>query len=109
MTRAIDRRDGLSWYYATVVVRIDVAGDERVVIHKNTFLVRALHDDDAYARAIELGREHERDDINPAGKAVRIRFLGLHALGRIYDELEHGAELFWDRPRLEPLLKRLLP
>lgn len=92
-----------SWYCATIVVRIEVADDPRTVVHKNTLLVHALDDDDAYERAIELGKGHDLDYINPMGKAVSSRFLGLASLLVVHDELDHGAELFFEEEvGLEP-------
>ncbi len=48
-----------------------------------------------YQKAIELGDAGEQSYENPKGKAVTVRFRGLHDLNVIHDELEHGAELIY--------------
>jgi hypothetical protein len=81
------------WYLAEIVEEIKVEDDPRNVVHANLMLIRADSPDEAYDRALQLGKEGEMRYHNPAGKEVSARFRGLKSLGVIYDKLEHGAEL----------------
>lgn len=91
------------WYYATLVIKIEVEGDPRTVVHLNTVLISADDSEHAYERAIEVGRSHEYEDINPFGKRVVSSFVGVRELDLILDELEHGAEIFYsERVGLSP-------
>jgi len=56
-------------------------------------LINAHSPDQAYTRAVEVGREGETEYKNPAGKNVVMKFRGLAALSVVHDTLEHGAEL----------------
>jgi uncharacterized protein DUF4288 len=84
------------WYTAELVEEITVEGDPRNVVHKNLMLIRADSPEDAYQKAVALGKESEVSYANPHGKLVRIRFRGLAELNVIYDELDHGAELLYE-------------
>jgi hypothetical protein len=88
--------DDAKWYLADIVTRTSVDGDSRTVLHTNRVLVQADSPDDAYVRALELGRQRETSYENPIGRRVQIQFLGLRELYVIYDELEHGAELIYE-------------
>lgn len=81
------------WYLAELVMEIVVEGDPRNVVHQNLTLVRADSADEAYNKALRLGRDGETSYNNPAGKHVEISFKGVSDLDEIYDELEDGAEL----------------
>lgn len=84
------------WYISELVEQIAVEGDPRNVVHKNLVLIRADSPEEAYQKALQLGREREISYENPAGKQVRFRFRGLSELNAISDELEHGAELLYE-------------
>src|SRR6202521_1398870 len=81
------------WYLADIVEEIRVEGDRRNVVHTNLALVRADSPDEAYAKAIALGKRGNTKYKNPEGKMVTIRFRGLKELNVIHDELEHGCEI----------------
>src|SRR5437016_5780891 len=81
------------WYVAEIVEEINVERDVRNVVHRNLLLINAHSPDEAYNRAIDLGRESESEYENPAGQQVVIKFRGLGALSVVHDQLEHGAEL----------------
>jgi hypothetical protein len=84
------------WYLAEIVQELTVADDPRNTVWRNLTLVHASSPDDAYERAVALGRSGDTEYLNPAGKLVTIRFRGLSYLDVIHDPLEHGAELmFW--------------
>lgn len=85
------------WYIAELIERISVAGDPRLVVHRNTHLIRADSPEEAYAKALARGREDETSYLNPADQQVSIEFLGLADLSVIYEPLEDGAELAYTR------------
>jgi hypothetical protein len=81
------------WYVAEIVEEIVVEGDSRNVVHRNLNLIHATSPEEAYAKAMDLGREAETEFDNPSGRKVVIRFRGLRDLHVVHDRLEHGAEL----------------
>jgi hypothetical protein len=85
------------WYLADIVEEIRVEGDRRNVVHTNLILVRADSPDEAYERAMALGKRGNTKYRNPEGKIVTIRFRGLKELNVIHDELEHGSEIAFSR------------
>jgi catechol 2,3-dioxygenase-like lactoylglutathione lyase family enzyme len=100
---------GVSWYLSDLVLQLDVTDDPRGVVHINTCLVAAASADEAYDKALALGRQQEDEYVNPAGRRVRVRFLGLRELLEVYEELEDGAELtFQERVGLSDLEARRL-
>lgn len=104
--------EGAKWYLAEIVNEITVEGDPRNVVHTNLVLVRADSPNEAYEKALDLGKGGETFFQNPAGKRVDIKFFGLHSLNVIYDELEHGAELSFHEKismRAEELRKWIRP
>jgi hypothetical protein len=85
------------WYLADIVEEIRVEGDRRNVVHINLILVRADSPDEAYEKAMALGKQGNTKYKNPEGRAVTIRFRGLKDLNVIHDELEHGSEITFSR------------
>ncbi len=85
------------WYLAEIVEEIGIDGERDNILHTNMVLVRADSPEQAYDRAVELGKEGEITYSNPDGKLVRTRYRGLRDLNVIHDELEHGAELIYSR------------
>jgi hypothetical protein len=84
------------WYLAWVVEEMTIEGDPRNVVHINQFLIRADSPDEAYEKALEIGRESEMTYENTDGRRVVCSFRGLQDLQVIHDELEHGAELSYE-------------
>ncbi len=82
------------WYIADLIEEITVEGEADNVIHINSILIEADDDEAAYAAATAEGYNDEYE--NPRGQLVQFRFLGLRDLIRIYDDLEHGAELMYE-------------
>ena len=82
------------WYIADLVEEITVEGETENVVHVNTVLLEADDDESAYAAALAEAYDDEYE--NPAGQMVRFRFVGLRELVRVFDELEHGAELAYE-------------
>lgn len=85
-----------NWYLVWLVEEIIVEDDPRNIVHTNLMLVRADSPDEAYEKAIELGKESEISYENPDGKSVVHVFRGIKDLNVIHDELEHGAELNYE-------------
>jgi hypothetical protein len=81
------------WYIADVVLEHRIEDDKRNVVHINTMLVEASSPDDAYAKAMKLGKAAELKYKNTDGKMVRVRFRGLRELNVVHEPLEHGSEL----------------
>ena len=84
------------WYLAWLVEEIIVEDDPRNTVHTNLMLVRADSPDEAYHKAIELGKESEVSYKNPDGKSVLCAFRGIKDLNVIHDELAHGTELNYE-------------
>jgi hypothetical protein len=78
------------WYLADIVEEIRVEGERRNVVHTNQILDSP---DEAYNKAMALGRRANMKCKNTEGKTVTIRFRGLSELNVIHDELEHGCEI----------------
>jgi hypothetical protein len=88
--------ENAKWYLAEIVEEIRVKGERKNVIHINMNLLRADSPEEAYEKAIELGKDSEISYENTDGKLVTIRFRGLRDLWVIIDQLEHGAELAYE-------------
>jgi len=84
------------WYLAWLIQEIIVENEPRNVVHTNLMLVRADSPDEAYEKALELGKESEVSYENPDGKSVVHVFRGIKDLNVIHDELGHGAELNYE-------------
>jgi hypothetical protein len=85
------------WYLAEIVEEFQIMGEQANLVHINFVLVRADSSEEAYNKAIELGKEGESSYENKDGKLVTCVFRGLHNLHVIQEELEHGAELLYER------------
>ncbi len=84
------------WYLAEIVEEFRIDGEADNIVHTNLVLIRADSPDEAYDRAIELGKPFNTTYLNPEGKTVSVTFRGLLDLNVIHDELEHGAELIYE-------------
>jgi len=86
------------WFIADLVVEMTISSgiENDNVIHINVVLVEAHSVEEAYAKALDLGRDYEMTYTNTDGNEVRVRFRGLRDLNVIHDELEHGAELLYE-------------
>jgi hypothetical protein len=88
--------EGARWYLAEVVLEHRIENDPTSVVHINLHLVEAGSPDEAYRKAIALGRQGEMDYRNTEGKRVCTTFRGLRGLNVIHDDLEDGAELLFE-------------
>ena len=84
------------WYIADLVLEHHVTGDTRNLVHVNIHLIEAGSPDEAYEKAMTLGKESELAYTNADGKEVRSVFRGLRDLNVIHDKLEDGAELAYE-------------
>ncbi len=84
------------WYLAWIVEEMTIEGDPRNVVHINQILIRAGSPDEAYDKALEIGKESEMTYENTEGRQVVSYFRGLQDLQVIWDKLEHGAELSYE-------------
>ncbi len=82
---------------AEIVQQIVVEDDPGCVVYCNLVLIRGDSPDDAYMKAVELGISQQTSYENPDGKKVTVTYRGLHGLNVIHEELEHGAELIYDK------------
>ena len=83
------------WYLADVVLEHQIEGESQNVVHVNTHLVEAGSPEEAYEKALALGRGSESEYENTDGRQVRVAFRGLRELNVIHEELEDGAELMY--------------
>ena len=74
-------------------MKITVSGDPRTVVHQDLTLILARTPQEAYEKALKLGKEGEAAYKNPGGDAVNIFFEGISDLTEICEELEDGSEL----------------
>ncbi|MBA3875216.1 MAG: DUF4288 domain-containing protein [Anaerolineae bacterium] len=85
------------WYLADIVMETKFDGDYDNLINNNLTLVRADSPEEAYEKALLLGKESELIYENTDGEKVTVRFRGLHNLHVIHDELEHGGEILYEK------------
>jgi|SRR5581483_3630767 len=87
--------NNVQWFWAELIEEITVKGDPTNVVHRNIVLIKQSSPENAYNRALEIGREHECSYENPQGLLVHIRFRGIADFDVIHDELDDGAELMF--------------
>src|SRR5262245_21828693 len=83
------------WYLAEIVMETTFESVAENLIESNLTLVRADSPEEAYQKALLLGREAELIYDNLDSEIVTVRFCGLRDLYVIYEELEHGAEILY--------------
>jgi hypothetical protein len=87
---------GAQWYIAQVVIEFKVESQAQNVVHINYLVVRADSPEEAHAKALTLGREHESEYLNSDNKKVEVFFRGLRNLSVVHDDFEHGGELLYE-------------
>jgi hypothetical protein len=85
------------WYWADIILEHLIEDDPRNVIHINMTLIEAHSPQQAYEKAMALGRSQATSYKNTAGKKVRVKFRGLRQLDVIHDGLLDGEEITWSR------------
>ena len=83
------------WYVASIVEELKVEDCSSNVVAVSILLVLAQTPEDAFEKAIELGKQRELSYYNTEGKKVTTIFRGIRDLNLVYDTLEHGAELMY--------------
>lgn len=91
----------VNWYLASILLRIEVGKKDqsrenrRCDAWENKILVKAKNPDEAYRKALKIGKSEEQEYLNTEGDSVKFTFEGLTSLLPIYEELEDGSELEW--------------
>ena len=100
------------WYLAEIIMETVFDADYFNAVDNNWTLVRADSPEEAYEKALLLGKESELVYDNTDGKKVTVSFRGLGNLHVIYDAFEHGAEIIYERHQdvsYDTLAKMLRP
>lgn len=99
------------WYIAELVMEITVSGAAINIVHRDSMLIHAHSPNEAYDKALALGKIGETEYINPKDQQVQIRFRGISKLDVIYEPLEDGAELYFEEQRgvSEADMQKLIP
>jgi Domain of unknown function (DUF4288) len=88
---------GDKWFLAEIVLKVTNRSESTCRVHVNFVLVEATSAEEAYARAVELGRMENNTFENRVGELIDVEFKGLKNLHRIYERiLSHGAELLYE-------------
>ena len=88
------------WFLADIVERAEMVGDDktnpnrRCLTWTNAVLIHAISIDEAYDKAIKIGRKNYATRYKAAsGKICNWKVLGLSSLTPIYEDIEDGAEI----------------
>lgn len=88
------------WFLADIVERAEIVGDDktnpnrRCLTWVNAVLIQALSIEDAYDKALKVGRENYSMRYKAAsGKTCNWKVLGLSSLVPIYEDIGDGAEI----------------
>jgi len=84
------------WYIAELIEEFRVEKQTTSLVHVNWVLIRAVDDEGAYKKALELGRKLNNQYHNTEGELVRVTFRGLRNLNKIHEDLEDGAEITYE-------------
>jgi len=92
------------WWIATLVERYELFDEDksnlnrRCTAYRNTTLIKARDRNEAYRKAMALGELGTDTVCGPAkGRQGHWVFEGLASLLPIYDKLEDGAEIIWEK------------
>jgi hypothetical protein len=91
----------VGWYATSVLIRAGFGENEKTNLNsrclawENYLIIKAKDPDEAYEKAIKLGKAHADKYSNSDGEIVTWVFEGLTMLVPIYEELEDGAEIGW--------------
>lgn len=89
------------WYVAKLIEEIAVQDDPLKVIHRTVTVIYANSEEEAYAKALNLGKEREITYRNTVDKLVRTTFWGLGELNVIHDHPDHGTDFFQEEPAVQ--------
>jgi hypothetical protein len=85
------------WYLADIILEHRVEGDPRNLVNIDMHLIEAESPQQAYEKAMVLGRSSRMKYRNTEGRLVRVVFRGLRELNVIHEKLEDGAELSYQQ------------
>ena len=89
------------WWIASYIERFEYEDEDKTNLNRrcdaweNTILINAKDREQAYRKAIKIGRLGEMGYETTDGRMGTWRFEGLTSLLPIYEELEDGAEIIW--------------
>jgi len=89
--------ENTEWFIGELVEEFQAADQPENLVHINTILIRADSPEIAYEKALTLGESANRVFTNTDGIDVRVNFRGLRGLYPVYDRLEDGAELLYEK------------
>lgn len=85
------------WYLAQLGIEFVVGGRlDSGFAHVNFHLVHAITPDEAYEKALALGKNYNQAYVNPENELVSMKFAGLLDITEIYEPLEDLAEIFFE-------------
>jgi hypothetical protein len=87
----------MEWFLADIVEELKVGDAEGSTVWINTHLIKATSPEEAYEKALSVGKLCEQVWTNKDGEQVISRFRGLRDLLLIYENLEDGAEIMWEQ------------
>jgi hypothetical protein len=96
------------WYAAVLIVECRVGGDDkrRLLFDRQLRLICAADHEEAYCKALKLGRAENQSYQNPRGEVVQWRFIGLENLAELLtDTIEDGVEIYSSLQRGDPRKK----
>lgn len=89
--------ENTQWFIGELVEEFQAADQPSNLVYINTTLIQAESPEVAYSKALALGRSTNRVFTNSDGIEVRVTFRGLRGLYPVYDKLEDGAELLYEK------------
>jgi hypothetical protein len=89
--------ENTEWFIGELVEEFQAADQTENLVYINTVLIRADSPEVAYEKALTLGESASRVFTNTDGVDVRVNFRGLRGLYPVYDRLEDGAELLYEK------------
>ena len=86
----------MEWFLADLIQQFKyVDGSHSIFV--NTILVKATSIEQAYEKALGFGEAYNYSFTNTNQEEVKVSFRGLRDLYLIYDKLEDGAELIYEK------------
>src|SRR4051812_8004512 len=98
-------RNHTGWWIASFIERFEYYDENKANLNRrclafeNTILIRAPNRDVAYRKAVAQGRLSNGNDgwNSSSGRKGAWRFDGLTGLLPVYEDLEDGAEILWQK------------
>jgi len=100
------------WLVQMTVAKKDLKNSKALgEVWENLKLIRAIHERQAYNKAMKIGRSEAGDcdgSLTLWGRPAMAKFLGVSDMGLIDDELEDGVEILWRLKRYRQFTARKL-